>query len=149
MDESERVIAQADNLMRRHGLVATPPAGGDTDDDGLPVLTDIVAPVAAISPPDPALPESPAAPILPPDRVDALAREMLFDRLPRQRQALAQELAVWLDDELPQVVLRVLDSITDQLIEQVTAEARAILLPRLQMVIEEQSQPSRHADPEV
>ena len=74
-----------------------------------------------------------------------MARELLFDRLPRQRQALAEELSAWLDDELPQIVLRVLDGVTDQLIEQVTAEARAALLPKLQMVIEDQSQPPRDA----
>ncbi len=146
MDESERVIAQADSFMRSHGLAAAPPARSGGEDDGLPVLTDIVSTTSTLTlepaPPDP-LPSS----VLPPDRLEALAREMLFDRLPRQRRALAEELAAWLDDELPQIVLRVLDGVTDQLIDQVTAEARAILLPKLQMVIEDENQASRSAGP--
>lgn len=145
MDNSNRVIEQADNFMRRHGpAVALPGDSGADDVVDLPVLTEIVEATPAPTP-EPALPESPSAPMLPPDRVEALAREMLFDKLPRQRQALAEELAAWLDDELPQIVLRVLDGVTDQLIDQVTAEVRAVLVPRLQMVIEDQSQPSRNA----
>lgn len=143
MDESDRVIEQADSFMRRHGIAAVPTGA---QDDGLPVLTDIIGATSAPTP-EPATPEPPSAPMLPPDRVEALAREMLFDRLPSQRQALAEELAAWLDDELPQIVLRVLDGVTDQLIDQVTSEARAILLPRLQMIIEDQSQSSRNAGP--
>ncbi len=146
MDESDRVIEQADSFMRRHGIAAAPTDKGGAQDDGLPVLTDIIG--TALAPtPEPAPPQAPPAPMLPPDRVEALAREMLFDRLPGQRQALAEELAAWLDDELPQIVLRVLDGVTDQLVDQVTAEARTILLPRLQMIIEDQSQSSRHAGP--
>ena len=131
MDERGRIIEQANLLMRRHGHIVD-------GHDELPVLTDVITA-------SPAPPEPPLAAILPPDCVEALARELLFDRLPRQRQALAEELTAWLDDELPQIVLRVLDGVTDQLIEQVTAEARAALLPKLQMVIEDQSQPPRDA----
>ncbi len=138
MDESGGIIEQANLLMRRHGHVVE-------NGEELPLLTDIVAAIPA-SAPETVPPEPSTVAIPPPDRVEALAREMLFDQLPRQRQALAEELSAWLDDALPQIVLRVLDGLADQLIEQVTAEARAALLPRLQMVIEDQSQPSQDAD---
>ncbi len=145
MDESNRVIEQANSFMHRHGHLAVPAAeDGTGGDEDLPLLTDIVTNLHSPTP-EAVMPEPPSTAILPPDRVEALAREMLFDRLPRQRQALAEELAAWLDDALPQIILRVLDGVTDQLIEQVTAEARAILLPKLQMVIEDESQPSRNA----
>lgn len=118
-------------------------------DDDLPVLTDVVAVATASAPAalDAVAPVEPAAAPLPPDRVEALARELLFARLPMQRQALADELAAWLDDQLPQAVLRVLDGVTDRIIAQVTEEARDSLLPRLQVALEdEESQPPRDAD---
>jgi hypothetical protein len=52
------------------------------------------------------------------------------------KSALAFELETWLDQELPQHVLRVLDGITDQLIIQLSLKARAELLPRLQAGID-------------
>lgn len=53
-----------------------------------------------------------------------------------RRQAMADELAAWLDTELPQVVMRVMDGVTDHMVAQVTAEARSALLPRLQAALE-------------
>jgi hypothetical protein len=124
-----------------------PEAPATSIDDGLPVLTDVV--VDAVPVPgmvEAIAPTMSAEAVLPPDRVETLARELLFARLPTQRQALTEEVATWLDDQLPQVVLRVVDGLTDQIIAQVTAEARETLLPRLQMALEEHSQPSRDAD---
>jgi hypothetical protein len=137
MDKTDDVLQQANKLMLRHRSfvagAATEPPPAETDD--LPVLTEVVdagsAPVA----------EEPATAPLPPDRIEALARELLFDRLPVQREALANEMSAWLDQELPQVVMRVLDGLADQMIAQVTAEARAALLPRMQAALEEESQP--------
>jgi hypothetical protein len=112
---------------------ATPPTPA-VDSDDLPVLTEVVDGSADLL--VAGMPSDSAPPILAPERIDALAREMLFERLPVQRQALADELTSWLDGELPQVIMRVLDGITDQLVAQVTAEARAALLPRLQAALE-------------
>lgn len=134
---AEDILDKADALMRRRrvfvaGAAADTLSAADEADD-LPVLTEVVA---AIPPPDPA-----ATLTIAPDRIETLARELLFERLPAQRQALADELAGWLDAELPQVVMRVLDGVTDQLVAQVTAEARAALLPRLQAAVEAEPPP--------
>lgn len=100
------------------------------DLDDLPLLTEVfVTPLEAE-------PEEPPEPVIPDELVAARAVEMVQARLPDQRQALADELSSWLDRELPLVVMRVLDGTTDQIIAQVTAEARAALLPRIQEVLE-------------
>lgn len=137
MADHDDILHQADRLMKRHrvfvaaGAKAPEPEAAAADSEELPVLTEVVE-------------ENPAAvpPVLAPDRIEALARELLFDRLPVQRQAIADELAAWLDGELPQVVMRVLDGLTDQLVAQVTLEARAALLPRLQAAIEAEAPPA-------
>lgn len=128
MAADDDLIVRADSLMRRRTFVA----GGVrttsmAEGDDLPVLTEIVTgPLVA--------PASEQA--IPPERIEAMARELLFERLPLQRQALAEELTAWLDAELPQVVMRVLDGVTDLIVAQVTQEARAALLPRLQAALE-------------
>ena len=119
------LMEKADALMRRRRVfVAGAPEQKSllADDDGedVPVLTEVFDPAA--------LPATPLA-VEPAD-------DLRFDRLERQREALAAELAGWLDTELPRVVLAVLDGVTDQIVAQITAEARAALLPRLQAALE-------------
>lgn len=103
------------------------------DFDDLPVLTDVVV---SLGETEPAEPVPPPEPVIPDELIAARAAELIQARLPDQRQALADELASWLDRELPLIVMRVLDGTTDQIIAQVTAEARAALLPRIQEVLE-------------
>jgi uncharacterized FlaG/YvyC family protein len=55
---------------------------------------------------------------------------------PHQRELLRRELATWLDEQLPQLVMRVLDGVTDQLVAQINTQARVSLLPKLQAVLE-------------
>jgi uncharacterized FlaG/YvyC family protein len=57
------------------------------------------------------------------------------------RAALARELEIWLDEKLPEAVLRVLDGLSDQMINQVAAQARLELLPRLKSALEAGSKP--------
>lgn len=110
---SERdVIGQVDALIGRH---RTP---GATEDD-LPILTEVVADDDA----------------LPPSSEPAPRQES--ERIAIIRQALARELEAWLDEELPDAVLRVLDGLSDQLIAQVAARARLELLPRLKAALED------------
>jgi hypothetical protein len=139
---TDDVFNKADSLMQRHRRLldravpvsaAVEPSLRQTDGEDLPVLTDVVA----------ARPSTVEHPIpRPPESVEALARDLLFQQLPAQREALALELASWLDDELPQIVMRILDGMTDQIVTQVTQEARASLLPRLQSVLEGETFPS-------
>lgn len=142
MSDRNDVLQQANQLMQRHrsfvaGGARSPVPLPASEIDDLPVLTEVVD-NPAVAPLPELEPVAITQPEIAPERIEALARELLFERLPVQRQALADELAMWLDRELPQVVMRVLDGVTDHLIAQVTAEARAALLPRMQSALEEE-----------
>lgn len=142
MDDNRDLLVQADKLMRRHRVflagAATPTAAPVEEVEDLPVLTEIVHPAENV----PIEPQAAAA--IAAEQIEARARELLFGRLPQQREAVGSELAAWVDAELPQVILRALDGMTDQLIAQVTAEARNVLLPRLQAALEEEPPPGSH-----
>lgn len=129
---ADDLLGKADALMRRHRVfVAGAPQQQnllrEAESDDLPVLTEVVdanaAQAAAVA------------------DLEARMREMLFEHLAVQRAALGEELAAWLDTELPRVVMSVLDGVTDQIVAQVTAEARAALLPRLQSALEAEETP--------
>ena len=125
---SDDVINKADSLMRRHRPISVGDAAATSakpaEADDLPVLTEIVAAAD-----EPALP--------PPVRdIEELLRERLAAALPQQRELLRRELATWLDEQLPQLVMRVLDGVSDQLVAQINTQARVTLLPRLQAVLE-------------
>jgi hypothetical protein len=135
---NDDIFQQADRLMKRHRVfVAAGACNPESDSTGveaeeLPILTEVVA----------ESPEPPPPPALLREQIEALAREVLYERLPVQRQALADELNAWLDSELPPAIMRVLDGITDQLVAQVTLEAKAALLPRLQAALESSALPA-------
>ena len=113
---SERdVITQVDALIGRH---RSPQSG--TDDD-LPVLTEVVA--AETAPPH--------------SSADLVTIPLQTATI---RLALARELEAWLDEKLPDAVLRVLDGISDQLITQIAAQARLELLPRLKAALEDKDE---------
>ncbi|RLJ63627.1 hypothetical protein [Sulfurisoma sediminicola] len=129
---SDNVIDKADSLMRRHRPVpagdAAATAAKSADVDDLPVLTEVVA-----SADEPAL--SPSI-----RDIEELLRERLVAALPQQRELLRRELASWLDEQLPQLVMRILDGITDQLVAQINTQARMTLLPKLQAVLEAENE---------
>lgn len=116
-DETHKVLAQADALMRRHrvfvaGATQSPPfdEGLESHDD-LPVLTEIV--------------------------VDAHLQQGAHSRVPDQRRRetldiVSTALVEWLDEELPQAVLNVMDGLSDQIIAAVTERAKTDLLQRLE-----------------
>ena len=140
------VIDKADSLMRRHRAFvagespaaavppaptfAPPPEQAPVPED-LPVLTEIVADDDEVT-----LATASAA-----ADIEALLRERLAAALPQQRELLRRELAQWLDEQLPQLVMRVLDGVTDQLVAQINTQARMTLLPKLQAVLEADSEP--------
>jgi hypothetical protein len=156
MTANDNLLDQANRLMRRRVFVAsgahapepppTPaPAPADVtlalESDDLPVLTEIFTP-----PEEPAIEVEPPEPVIPQELIDARAAELLHAHLPFQRQAVADEVAAWLDAELPQVVMRVLDGLTDQIIGRVTEEAKAVLVPRLQDALEADNIPLESED---
>lgn len=100
-----QVLAQADALMRRHRVFV---AGGATApqsvEEDIPVLTDIVPQISGDDP--------------------SMQREELEQRL---RDALVE----WIDEALPQEVLKLTDNIADQLLAALDARLRNELVPRL------------------
>lgn len=117
MADGDELLEKADALMRRRVFVAgaEPPAEpAAPEEEDVPVLTEVVAADEPAAVSEAAVPSDAAA----------------------LRSALAFELESWLDEELPQHVMRVLDGLTDQLIIQISLKARADLLPRLQRVLE-------------
>ena len=131
MADGDDILQKVDSLMRRRrvfvaGAALSPPAegSGPTEED-IPVLTEVV--------------EAPATSLpvgLDPQLVEDIVAERLAALLPLRREVLARELEVWLDEQLPQVVMRLFDGITDQLVAQVSRQARSALLPRLQAALE-------------
>jgi hypothetical protein len=147
MADDRDILNQADRLMRRSrvfvaGSQASVAAQSDPIDD-LPVLTDMVAVPeveAAIAPGAPAISTAAIE-----ERAQVLAHEFLLERLSAQRLTIEKEVVAWLDTELPHIVMYVVDGLTDQLVAQVTAAVRLELLPRLQLAVEAESQPSQDA----
>lgn len=150
MSDDRDIIDQADRLMRRNrvfvaGSRATVEVPAEPADD-LPVLTDMVTLPEVEAPTGP-----PPAPVIPQaaidERAQVLAHEFLLERLSAQRLTIEKEVVAWLDTELPHIVMYVVDGLTDQLVAQVTAAVRLELLPKLQLAIEAESQPSQDATP--
>ena len=106
------LLHKADALMRKHRVFVAGATPDEEPADDVPVLTEVIGPDA--------IPEAATT-----TAVDIAAL----------RGALALELETWLDQELPQHVLRVLDGITDQLIIELSLKARSELLPRLQKIL--------------
>lgn len=109
-DNTDDVLRKADALIRRTRVFvagsSTAPASAPPVEDDLPVLTDIVT-----------------------------EREAAFATAPPHMQqhldALREELSRWLEQELPQAVLKVTDGLADQLMGELTDQAEKKLLPRL------------------
>jgi hypothetical protein len=118
--QDDDLLQKADALMHRRRVFV---AGASVQEeafvanaaDDIPMLTEVV---------DPVLLTAPA--IEPPPTIDVA----------ELRNAMAVELEAWLDEQLPQHVMRVLDGITDQLIIQLSLKSRAELLPKLQQILE-------------
>lgn len=132
MADNEDILQKADTLMRRHRVFVAggeplPPAEGSGPIEDIPVLTEVVeAPATSL-----------AIPVgLDPEAVEDFVNERLAALLPARREMLTRELEGWLDEQLPQIVMRLFDGITDQLVAQVSRQARSALLPRLQAALE-------------
>lgn len=109
-DNTEDVLRKADALIRRTRVFvagASPvPASAPPAEDDLPVLTDVVT-----------------------EREAALATAP--PHMQWHLDALREELSRWLEQELPQAVLKVTDGLADQLMGELTEQAEKKLLPRL------------------
>lgn len=110
------ILSKADALIQRRrtqlGGVPDPQPAHWPDD--IPVLTDIVADEAPL-------------PVFSHEDRDAL------------RMAIRQELDIWLDENLPQIVVHLLDGIGDRLIQHLHESAREDLLPRLEQALHDKA----------
>lgn len=109
-DNTEEVMRKADALIRRTrvfvaGASAVPASTPPAEDD-LPVLTDVVT-----------------------EREAALATAP--PHMQQHLDALREEISRWLEQELPQAVLKVTDGLADQLMGELNDQAEKKLLPRL------------------
>jgi hypothetical protein len=109
-NDTDDVLRKADALIRRTRVFV---AGASPDvlqvpppEDDLPVLTDIVTEHEA------------ALATAPP-------------HMQQHLDALREELSRWLEQELPQAVLKVTDGLADQLMGELNHQAEKKLLPRL------------------
>lgn len=109
-DDTTEVLRKADALMRRTRVFV---AGAKTQldalpaqEDDLPVLTEVV-----------------------PEHEAALATAP--PHMQHHLDALRDELSLWLEQELPNAVLKVTDGLADQLTGELTDLAEKNLLPRL------------------
>ena len=103
----------------KHELLAA--LSAELPDEDFPVLTEVVE-------------DSEAAPHSADlaQQIEATVRERL-DHLLKERQAhLSQEIESWLDEQMPQLVIRAMDGITDHLVTLLASRVRDELLPRLE-----------------
>lgn len=109
-DNTADLLRKADALIRRTRIyvAGSPPQPPQTmpPDEDLPTLTDVVS-----------------------EREAALATAP--PHMQQHLDALREELSRWLDQELPQAVLKVTDGLADQLMGELTHQAEKNLLPRL------------------
>ena len=145
---SDNLLDQADALMRRRSFVAgaqNPPGATpaqaepapEPPGDEVPVLTEIVA-----------LDDSLLLSADSPDsdsqttahwQIENAVRDRLAQLLSERYSELAREIEAWLDEQMPQLVIRAMDGITDHLVALLANRARDELLPRLEAAL-------RHAD---
>ncbi len=124
LEEADYLLKKADELLkRRHTASRTTsaPYRAETDDDDLPVLTDIV---------DEGSLAGAAAPQTIVEQSDP-GRELLAEALIGLDTEINREIESWLAKELPELIATELEQLTQQLKLKLAAQARATLLPTL------------------
>jgi len=145
---SNNVLDQADALMRRRNFVAGVESGQAESDgssavvdesaiEDVPVLTDVVGDdvVAqhSVAPGDePASTELKAGVAR---GIEQALRERLNQLLMDRQTLLTREIEAWLDEQMPQLVIRAMDGITDHLVSLLANRAKDELLPRLEAAL--------------
>ena len=158
---SDNLLDQADALMRRRVFVAGANSGpvapddpehamesSETDADStlenVPILTDVV--VAHDIQSDAKLTDDLKPETFSTSRAESNSSRH-FDRLLSERQAvLTREIETWLDEQLPQMVIRAMDGITDHLVALLANRARDDLLPRLEAAMQAPQEAAADAD---
>jgi hypothetical protein len=128
VSESDPLLQKADALMQRHRAFAGGGAAAPGADD-VPVLTEIIT---ADQRPAGGAPAPTATAKFDEAMVEAMLRERLDKVLPALRRQVAHELDAWFDEQLPKIVMSLLDGFTDRLVGQISAQARGDLMTWLQ-----------------
>ena len=116
-DTSRNLLSKADEFLRRRERIGTglivgqPRADTPNESDDIPLLTDVVSQAAIAV-----------------YFASAKSRNNI-------KAEISREMAAWLDENLPQVVVHALDGISDRLIAQIHENVRTDLLPRLERAI--------------
>ncbi|MDD5177229.1 MAG: hypothetical protein PHQ05_12495 [Sterolibacterium sp.] len=137
---SDNLLDQADALMRRRTFVAgakiesvepveTSEHAADAAGDEVPILTDVVN-VNDAPPPAGDIPMAAMETVASRQSEEAV-RERLGQLLFERHAELSQEVEKWLDEQMPQLVIRAMDGITDHLVALLANRVRDELLPRL------------------
>lgn len=124
LETADRLLDKADALIRRHR------GSDDAALDDLPVLTDVVTLPAQgdfVAPPEPA-PQSPAV-----DKAALATRvqALLAERMVELDASIGRSVEEWLADELPQIISREFDAMTERIRIHTLAHMRATLLPEI------------------
>lgn len=140
LEHADELLEKAEALIRKHqGL-----GGADMVED-LPVLTDVVDPAeptegtppAAQAAPEPAaVAAAPATADMPsvedmPATPAAIDEELLVERLIGLDAGLSRAIEAWVSDELPQILSREFDAMTERIRAEALAHLRATLIPQL------------------
>lgn len=158
---SDELLDKADALMRRRNISAnvpspavsspaaaplpvqpapaplTPPTeeqepltvlSAELPDEDFPVLTEVVEGSEAAPRSSETAPHSADLAA----QIEATVRERLDHLLKEHQTQLSQEIESWLDEQMPQLVIRAMDGITDHLVTLLAGRVRDELLPRLE-----------------
>lgn len=131
---ADALLHKADALLRRHRSSSPAPEPDvevPLDDEDLPILTEVVEDFAPAQPasPQPA-PAQPPAPV--PERSETEdAATLMAENLIELDTAIQREVEAWFTNELPQVLSRELDRLSDRLREEALTHLRSTLLPAL------------------
>lgn len=145
---SGNLLDQADALMRRRSFVAGTKTGyagsgepiatvADAALEDVPLLTDVVDDDDVLQHAHPqevdaGSRESEDSLAL---RIEQAVRQRLNQVLANRQNVLAQEIEAWLDEQMPQLVIRAMDGITDHLVALLANRAKDDLLPRLEAAL--------------
>jgi len=158
---SNNLLDQADALMRRRVFVAgansEPAAPGEPPQaaepiesaaesalEAVPVLTEVVDAQDIQMHPEDSGHLKPEASLATPTEIGTSQH---LNQLLLERQAvLSREIETWLDEQLPQLVIRAMDGITDHLVALLANRARDDLLPRLEAAMQAPEEAAPDAD---
>lgn len=133
LEHADELLEKAEALIRKH-------QGGSDSLDDLPVLTDVVElDPAPAEPPAAAQAESPVA--------TGIDESLLVERLIGLDAKLSLAIEQWVASELPQILSREFDAMSERIREEAIAHLRATLIPGLSQDISAMLDPEEPGPP--